>query len=137
MSGKPTRRAVVTGGAATVAITALGGCATYGTPAAAPTAAPTSPVTLGKKDDIPVGGGKVFAGARVVVTQPSAGSFKAFTAVCTHAGCLVDSVSGGTINCPCHGSKYKIADGSVAQGPAPKALAPATIDTSTDTITLT
>ncbi|MFC5910152.1 Rieske (2Fe-2S) protein, partial [Streptacidiphilus monticola] len=68
-------------------------------------------------------GGKVFADQQVVVTQPAAGQFKAFSAVCTHAGCTVGSVSGGTIVCPCHGSKYKITDGSVVQGPAPRPLA--------------
>ncbi|MEY9842719.1 Rieske (2Fe-2S) protein [Streptacidiphilus sp. EB103A] len=82
---------------------------------------------LAATSDIPEGGGKVFADHKVVVTQPSAGTFKAFTAVCTHAGCTVSSVSGGTINCPCHGSKFHIADGSVAGGPAPSPLAAQTI----------
>ncbi|MEV5749500.1 Rieske (2Fe-2S) protein [Actinoallomurus sp. NPDC052308] len=73
---------------------------------------------LGKAADIPVGGGKVFKDRKVVVTQPKQGEFAAFSAVCTHRGCTVGSVSGGTINCPCHGSKFKISDGSVANGPA-------------------
>lgn len=72
--------------------------------------------------DIPVGGGKVFPDAKLVVTRPTANSVKAFSAVCTHAGCTVGEVSGGTINCPCHGSRFRIADGSVAGGPAPKPL---------------
>ncbi len=54
----------------------------------------------------------------MVVTQPEAGTFKAFTAICTHQGCTVTNVSNGTINCACHGSRFKIEDGSVAQGPA-------------------
>ncbi len=58
-----------------------------------------------------------------MVTQPEAGSFKAFTAVCTHQGCIVSTVSGGTINCPCHGSKFSIKDGSVVNGPATQPLA--------------
>ncbi|MFL6053382.1 MAG: Rieske (2Fe-2S) protein [Actinoallomurus sp.] len=78
---------------------------------------------LGKAADIPVGGGKVFKDRKIVVTQPKKGEFEAFSAVCTHLGCTVDSVNGGTINCPCHGSKYKINDGSVANGPAPRPLA--------------
>jgi nitrite reductase/ring-hydroxylating ferredoxin subunit len=79
-------------------------------------------VGLGKAADIPVGGGKIFKDQKVVVTQPKKGEFTAFSAVCTHRGCTVGSVSGGTINCPCHGSKFKIGDGSVANGPASKPL---------------
>jgi Rieske Fe-S protein len=57
-----------------------------------------------------------------VITQPSQGTFKGFSATCTHQGCTVIKVEGGTINCPCHGSKFRIADGSVANGPAPTPL---------------
>jgi Rieske Fe-S protein len=78
---------------------------------------------LAKVSDIPVGGGKVFKDQKIVVTQPQQGTIKAFSATCTHQGCTVGSVSGGTINCPCHGSKYKIEDASVAAGPAPEPLA--------------
>ncbi|MFC6936192.1 Rieske (2Fe-2S) protein [Actinomadura yumaensis] len=74
---------------------------------------------LASASEIPVGGGKVFKDAKVVVTQPAKGEFKAFSATCTHRGCAVGSVSGGTINCPCHGSKFKISDGSVAKPPPP------------------
>ncbi|MGP9021640.1 Rieske (2Fe-2S) protein [Streptomyces sp. BR1] len=77
---------------------------------------------LAKTSDIPVGGGKVFAAEKVVVTQPESGTFKAFSAICTHMGCTVKDVSNGTINCPCHGSKYRVADASVASGPAPRPL---------------
>src|SRR5437762_1818079 len=77
--------------------------------------------------DVPAGGGKILADKKIVITQPRAGSFEAFTAVCTHLGCTVSSVSGGTINCPCHGSKFSIANGSVVTGPAPSALAPVSI----------
>ena len=73
--------------------------------------------------DIPVGGGKIFNDEKMVVTQPTEGEFKAFTAVCTHTGCLVGSVSDGSINCPCHGSKFSITDGSVQSGPASSPLA--------------
>ena len=78
---------------------------------------------IGKTADVPVGGGTVFQKQKVVVTQPSEGDFKAFTAVCTHAGCTVGSVKGDTIQCNCHGSQYSAADGSVKKGPASKALA--------------
>ncbi|MFF5311676.1 Rieske (2Fe-2S) protein [Streptomyces massasporeus] len=73
-------------------------------------------------DEIPVGGGKIFKDEKVVVTQPEQGRLKAFSAICTHMHCLVGSVSDGTINCPCHGSKFKIADGAVAHGPATQPL---------------
>ncbi|MEU6713259.1 Rieske (2Fe-2S) protein [Nonomuraea sp. NPDC046802] len=77
---------------------------------------------LASTADIPEGGGKVFEKEKIVVTQPTSGEFKAFTAVCTHQGCLVATVSNKTINCPCHGSKFKIDDGSVAGGPASSPL---------------
>ncbi|MEV0850233.1 Rieske (2Fe-2S) protein [Streptomyces sp. NPDC049954] len=78
--------------------------------------------TLGPTSEIPEGGGKIFTDEKVVVTQPRKGEFKAFTSTCTHAGCQVGSVSGGTINCPCHGSKFSIEDGSVKAPPASSAL---------------
>lgn len=85
---------------------------------------------LAKTSDIPVGGGKIFKAEKVVVTQPEQGQFKAFSAICTHRACIVDKVANGTIDCPCHGSKYKIADASVAAGPAPKPLPPMEITVS-------
>jgi Rieske Fe-S protein len=57
-----------------------------------------------------------------VITQPQSGAFHAFSAVCTHAGCTVGSVSGGTINCPCHGSRFNISTGAVVNGPATSPL---------------
>ncbi|MEU8271081.1 Rieske (2Fe-2S) protein [Sphaerisporangium sp. NPDC049002] len=78
---------------------------------------------LAKASDIPKGGGKIFKKEKIVVTQPNDGEFKAFSAICTHQGCPVGSVSDGTINCPCHGSKFNIADGSVVNGPASEPLA--------------
>ncbi|MEV5576564.1 Rieske (2Fe-2S) protein [Spirillospora sp. NPDC052269] len=78
---------------------------------------------IAKVADVPVGGGKVYADTKVVVTQPSQGVFKAFSAICTHQGCLTNRVAGGVVKCPCHGSEFKIEDGSVAHGPASKPLA--------------
>jgi nitrite reductase/ring-hydroxylating ferredoxin subunit len=89
-----------------------------------------------KAADIPVGGGKVFPDEHFVITQPTQGTFKAFDATCTHMQCTVASVSGGTINCPCHGSKYKIADGSVENGPATRALSPKTVTEKGGTLTV-
>ncbi|MFC5956970.1 Rieske (2Fe-2S) protein [Streptomyces pratens] len=91
---------------------------------------------LASTADIPEGGGKVFADSKVVVTQPSAGEFKAFSATCTHQGCAVKSVADGVINCPCHNSNFSIADGSVQSGPATKPLPAMEITVSGDSITL-
>jgi len=95
------------------------------TPAAAAggsSGAAAGPPVLARTTDIPVGGGKILADKKIVITQPTAGSFDAFSAVCTHQGCTVGSVTGGTINCPCHGSKFNIANGSVVNGPAASPL---------------
>jgi Rieske Fe-S protein len=96
-------------------------------PPAPPASPPTAPDTgcaraVARTADIPVGGGRVFPDARVVVTQPRAGEFRGFGIVCTHDGCELDSVSDGTINCPCHGSRFAITDGSVVRGPARSGL---------------
>ena len=143
-----TRRTVLAGACGTCAAT-LAGCATYvsGTPAQsaapAPSAAAAGPLPgtplqsaapspddgaaaagpgLAATADIPVGGGKIFADEDVVITQPTAGKFVAFSATCTHQGCKVGTVSGTTVKCPCHGSTFAIADGSVVDGPAKKGL---------------
>ena len=82
---------------------------------------------LATTSEIPVGSGKIFTSEKVVVTQPNSGDFKAFSAVCTHMGCLVSTISNGTIDCPCHGSQYSISTGAVVGGPAPSPLAAQTI----------
>lgn len=97
---------------------------------------PANGMELAKTSDIPVGGGKIFKDQKVVVTQPAKGEFKAFSAVCTHQGCTVGTVADGTIDCPCHGSKFGIADGAVKGGPAPRPLPAKEITVKGDTITL-
>ena len=133
-----TRRAFVAGTCGAACVAALSACAAYQVgpaPAQAP-AAPAAPDAQGapaqggspqggalaKTSDIPVGGGAVFAEQDVVVTQPAAGQYRAFSATCTHQGCPVTEVTDGTINCNCHGSKFAAADGSVVNGPAKKPL---------------
>lgn len=78
--------------------------------------------SIAKTSDIPVGGGKIIATQKIVVTQPAAGKFEAFSALCTHQGCAVNQISNGSISCPCHGSKFSVKDGSVQAGPAPAPL---------------
>jgi Rieske Fe-S protein len=89
-----------------------------------------------KAADIPVGGGKVFDAAKIVVTQPKAGEFKAFSAVCTHKGCTVAGVANGTITCPCHGSTYDSATGQVTGGPAPAPLPSKTVTVNGGSLTI-
>lgn len=74
---------------------------------------------LAQTSQVPVDGGVVVnADGGIVITQPAAGTFKAFTAICTHQGCTVSSVSDNQITCPCHGSVFSAKDGSVISGPA-------------------
>jgi Rieske Fe-S protein len=130
-AGVPTRRTVVAGVGAAGLAAALTACGSSGTTSGttqnASSPAPGGGTVLGATSDIPSGGGKVFPAAKVVVTQPTSGQFKAFSAICTHQGCTVANVSGGTINCPCHGSKFSIDDGSVKNGPATQPLPSAKI----------
>lgn len=86
--------------------------------------------------DIPEGGGVVFAAQKVVVTQPRPGEFKAFSSTCTHQGCAVKDVSGGTITCPCHNSTFDAATGSPTGGPATQPLPAREITVEGDSIRL-
>jgi len=127
----PSRRALLAGAGVTCAAM-LAGCSTHDannggvTPATIGTA--IAATALAATSQIPDGGGKIIDAERIVITQPQSGSFKAFSAICTHEGCFVSSVSHGTINCPCHGSKFSITDGSVVHGPATRPLPPIAIN---------
>ena len=104
---------------------------TAGNTAASSTTGSSAPAqALAATSAVPVGGGTVLTDQQIVVTQPTAGVFKAFTAVCTHAGCTVSKVENGTIDCPCHGSRYSVADGAVVNGPAQHPLEPIAITVS-------
>jgi Rieske Fe-S protein len=85
-------------------------------------AAKLTGTVLGAASEVPVGGGKIYTTAKVVVTQPARGQYRAFSAVCTHVGCIMSEVANGTIDCPCHGSEFKITTGAVVTGPAPAPL---------------
>ena len=128
-SGSPpvSRRTVL--GTAAASVAALSGCAGYGGSHATEPSQPPPPERGGANGlayvaDIPVGGGAILADRQLVVTQPQEGTFCVLSAVCTHAGCLVASIDDGTINCPCHGSRFDL-NGDVARGPATKPLATA------------
>lgn len=86
--------------------------------------------------DVPVGGGTVLAAEKIVVTQPSKGQFKAFSGVCTHQGCIVQTVTDGKITCPCHGSAFSVKDGSVVNGPATQPLEPLSASVEGDQVTV-
>lgn len=98
------------------------------------TSQPSGPQTLGPTSDVHVGGGKIYADANVVVTQPTAGTYVGFSATCRHQGCQVSSISDGTINCACHGSRFSIKDGSVVNGPASQPLEKADVQVDGSTL---
>jgi Rieske Fe-S protein len=94
--------------------------------------APAGGVTVAKSK-VAVGGGEIGSG--VVVTQPTAGAYKAFSSTCTHMQCTVSSIDGGFIICPCHGSHYAIATGvPTPSSPAKKPLPPKTVTESGDNL---
>jgi nitrite reductase/ring-hydroxylating ferredoxin subunit len=106
--------------------TFLGCCAAVATAAAAAgcstgRAAETVPLTV-SATEIPVGGAKFFPDQAMVITQPNRGEFHAFSTVCTHQGCTLNEIRNGLIRCPCHGSRFDMADGSAQRGPAQKPL---------------
>ena len=96
----------------------------YGTTPTSGTGGAETQVVLAKVSDIPENGGVVLTAAKIVLTRSAAEQVHAFTAVCTHQQCLVGSVSGGKIHCPCHGSAFDATTGAVVNGPATTALAP-------------
>ncbi|MDG9715765.1 Rieske (2Fe-2S) protein [Streptomyces sp. DH24] len=138
-SGPARRTVVVAVGAAgfAAALTACGsddGSSSVSSDAGASSGG--SGAVLARTTDIPEGGGKIFKEQGVVVTQPTAGTFKAFSAKCTHQGCAVSGVADGVIICPCHNSTFSVADGSVQKGPATKPLPAEQITVEGDSISL-
>lgn len=124
------RRALLLGSATAAAGAMLAGCGRNGDGAGRPGGFGTRTViapgtVLTPTSAVPVGGGTILDAEKTVVTQPVKGTYKAFSSICTHAGCRVASIEGGQIICPCHQSHFSITDGSVVSGPAPSPL-PAT-----------
>lgn len=128
---RPPRRAVVVGAGLGVIATAVAACGSSTTtpqassetssqpPAPTGSASPSVSGALAAVADVPVGSGVIVGD--VVITQATAGDFKGFSSVCTHAGCNVAKITDGKIVCPCHNSEFNL-DGTVAQGPAKKPL---------------
>ncbi|GAA4684134.1 Rieske (2Fe-2S) protein [Phytohabitans rumicis] len=145
-SGITTRRALLAGAGAISATAVLAACGTdpdedtptgsAQTTGGSTAAAGGSSGALTQTSKVPVEGGIILAAQSVVVTQPTQGEFKCFSSTCTHQGCPVTAVEGGTINCNCHGSKFSIEDGSVKGGPATKPLTEREIKVDGDSITL-
>ena len=126
------RRIVFQGMGALGTAVALAGCGSDdGGTAESPT--PSAGIELAATSEVPVGGGLILPEQKVVITQPTEGDFKAFSAVCTHQKCIVAGVD-ETINCTCHNSKFSIEDGSVVGGPAPSALSAVEIKVDGDKI---
>ena len=121
--------------AAGAAVTA--GCTKYNTVATpnVPTSKSGGATTLAA-NEVPLNGGVILSADRTVVTQPEAGVYKAFSSVCTHAGCSVTKVSDNKIHCPCHGSAFDAVTGAVVNGPATAALAGKTVTAKDGTLTL-
>jgi Rieske Fe-S protein len=103
----------------------------------APASAASGGASVAQVSDIPVGGGVILDDPAVVITQPAEGDVKAFTAICTHQGCLVSEVVDNEIVCPCHGSRFSALDGSVVTGPATAGLSAAGVAVEGGSVILT
>ena len=114
-----TRRTLLVAGGAGTAL-ALAACApgstSSGTSAGSGTTTPTEVASLA---DVPVGGAiaVMLNGSEIIVSQPTEGTVVAFSAICTHRGCIVVPEKKG-LGCPCHQSLFDTATGAVRQGPA-------------------
>jgi Rieske Fe-S protein len=155
MSDNPTRRTVLHGagaagaaavtagtlaacgsGTASTVVSQAGAAASQAAGAASGAAsAASAAVAAIKQADIPVGGGKIVD--KVVITQPTAGTFKAFSAVCTHQGCTVSKVENAQIICACHNSVFDATTGAVVSGPAKAPLPAKGVSVSADGIKIT
>ncbi|MEU6532500.1 Rieske (2Fe-2S) protein [Streptomyces sp. NPDC046928] len=135
----PSRRTVVAAvGAAGLAV-ALTACGSEDEASGSSTeqgAAAGGGAALARTADIPEGGGKVFDAEKVVVSQPAAGDFKAFSTICTHQKCPMTDLKEDTLSCACHGSQFSVLDGSVKKGPATQPLEEKKVSVSGDSITL-
>jgi Rieske Fe-S protein len=127
---KTSRRVFVVTTGATVA-SAFTGCGGGGSPSS-PSTPPTPPPITGEIRIPLMGvGDTVTASANLVgglqtplaVTRLSQTEVVAVSRICTHESCTVNlpTSSGGTLDCPCHGSRFRTS-GQVVNGPAARAL---------------
>ncbi|MEW2286448.1 Rieske (2Fe-2S) protein [Streptomyces sp. NPDC047841] len=116
------RRTVLRGAAAApVAGLALAACSARDGSGSA-SDAPTAPVDLGAENEVPKGGAKLYRDHNVVVSRAEDGTLKAYSTICTHAGCPINKLRGTTLVCPCHGSEFDAVTGKVVQAPATEPL---------------
>ncbi|MFF4955895.1 Rieske 2Fe-2S domain-containing protein [Streptomyces sp. NPDC001222] len=124
MSARPSasRRTVLRGAALTpVAGLGIAACSPGGD-SGATQATPTAPVALGPESEVPAGSAKLYRDENVVVSRAANGSLKAYSTICTHAGCAINKLAGTTLICPCHGSRFDAVTGKVVQAPATEPL---------------
>ncbi|MFG2355723.1 Rieske (2Fe-2S) protein [Streptomyces sp. NPDC048521] len=124
MPARPsTSRRTVLRGAAVAPVAGLGlaACSAPGDGDSA-AATPTAPVDLGAENEISKGGAKLYRDHNVVVSRDGDGTLKAYSTVCTHAGCAINKLQGTTLICPCHGSQFDAVTGEVVQAPATEPL---------------
>src|SRR5690349_9364349 len=122
---------VVVGGALGYLVARSSGAARTTTASAANAYGPAPATTghlLARVDQVPSGGGVILGGDKVVITKTASGDVHAFSAVCTHQGCTVNHVGAGTIDCPCHGSRFDALTGAVRAGPATRPLPPVSVE---------
>ncbi len=134
------RRTVLAGSLAATSSIALAACAAdapvaqTSPPSATIDQAPTEisgEILLGTVDEIPVGTGKkvmVDESLTILVTHPKQEQFRAFSATCTHSGCIVSGVQDGQIACGCHGARFNTDSGEPEQGPARSPLGKITVE---------
>lgn len=132
------RESLLAAGVAVVATAGLAACGSGDEDAAGgATSGATGASQVVAKADVPVGGGVILDGIKVVVTQPTEGDFKAFSAICTHRQCTVTSVEDNVILCRCHLSEFDAATGAVRKGPATQALPAKSVAVDGDGLTVT
>ncbi|MGK5641536.1 Rieske 2Fe-2S domain-containing protein [Streptomyces sp. URMC 126] len=111
-------RRTVLRGAALAGVAGLGATACGGGEGGVASPTPTAPVELGAASEVPVGGSRLYREQRVLVTRPKKDEYRAFSAVCTHAGCVVSKIEDDAAKCGCHGSRFDVHTGKVLRGPA-------------------
>ncbi|MFI5991349.1 Rieske (2Fe-2S) protein [Streptomyces sp. NPDC051362] len=129
MPGRPSAsRRTVLRGAALTPVAGLGLAACSGGSGGGAPATPTAPVVLGAESEVAKGGAELYQDQNVVVSRAEDGSLKAFSSICTHAGCAINKLDGTTLVCPCHGSEFDARTGKVLRAPATEPLNALTVE---------